>query len=101
MDRSPGCGQSDHAGSAREACGLALVSASSLQRGFLAHDSAGMEREAANAIAKPGVDDQILFLESETAADGGEFSKSRELSRRASDSAQRIGEQETAAEYLG
>ncbi len=68
---------------------------------FLAHDSAGMEREAANAIAKPGVDDQILFLESETAADGGEFSKSRELSRRASDSAQRIGEQETAAEYLG
>jgi len=68
---------------------------------FLAHDSAGMEREAANAIGKPGVDDQILFLESETAADGGEFSKSRELSRRAADSAQRAGEEETAAEYLG
>jgi eukaryotic-like serine/threonine-protein kinase len=68
---------------------------------FLAHDSAGMEREAANAIGKPGVDDQILFLESETAADGGEFAKSRELSRRAADSAQRIGEEETAAEYLG
>src|SRR6202162_2922750 len=59
---------------------------------FLAHDSAGMEREAANAIAKPGVDDQILFLESETAADSGEFSKSRELRRRASDSDPRIGE---------
>jgi serine/threonine protein kinase/tetratricopeptide (TPR) repeat protein len=68
---------------------------------FLAHDSAGMEREAANAIGKPGVDDQILFLESETAADGGEFSKSRELSRRAADSAQRAGEEEAAAEYLG
>jgi serine/threonine protein kinase/tetratricopeptide (TPR) repeat protein len=68
---------------------------------FLAHDSAGMEREAANAIGKPGVDDQILFLESETAADGGEFSKSRELSRRAADSAERAGEEEAAAEYLG
>jgi tetratricopeptide (TPR) repeat protein len=68
---------------------------------FLEHDGAGMDREAANAIGKPGVDDQILFLESETAADSGEFSKSRELSRRASDSAQRIGEEETAAEYLG
>jgi tetratricopeptide (TPR) repeat protein len=68
---------------------------------FLAHDSAGMEREAANALGKPGVDDQILFLESETAANSGEFSKSRELSRRAADSAQRAGEEETAAEYLG
>jgi hypothetical protein len=68
---------------------------------FLEHDSAGMEREAANAIGKPGVDDQILFLESETAADGGEFSKSRELSRRAANSAHRTGEEETAAEYLG
>jgi tetratricopeptide (TPR) repeat protein/predicted Ser/Thr protein kinase len=68
---------------------------------FLEHDSAGMEREAANAIGKPGVDDQILFLESETAADGGEFSKSRELSRRAANSAQRTGQEETAAEYLG
>ena len=68
---------------------------------FLEHDSAGMEREAANAIGKPGVDDQMLFLESETAADGGEFAKSRGLSHRAADSAQRTGEAETAAEYLG
>ena len=68
---------------------------------FLEHDGAGMEREAANAIGKPGIDDLMLFLESETVAYGGEFSKSRELSRRAADSAQRIDEEETAAEYLG
>ena len=65
---------------------------------FLEHDGAGMEREAANAIGKPGIDDQMLFLESETAAYGGEFAKSRELSRRAADSAQRIDEEETAAD---
>lgn len=45
--------------------------------------------------------DQILFLESETAAYHGEFARSRELTRHAADSAQRVGEKETAAEYLG
>jgi len=68
---------------------------------FLAHDAAGMEREAASSAAKPGIDNQMLFLESETAAYGGEFAKSRELTRRAADSAQRVSEKETAAEYLG
>ena len=41
----------------------------------------------------------MLFLESETAAYGGEFAKSRELTRRAADSAQRVNQKETAAEY--
>jgi eukaryotic-like serine/threonine-protein kinase len=66
---------------------------------FLEHDAAGMDREVAQAIGKPGIDDQILFLQSETAAYGGELAKSRELMRRAADSAQRVGEKETAAEY--
>jgi tetratricopeptide (TPR) repeat protein len=44
---------------------------------------------------------KILFLESETAAYNGEFAKSRELTRRAADSAERTNENETAAEYLG
>jgi tetratricopeptide (TPR) repeat protein len=66
---------------------------------FLEHDSAGMDHEVAQAIGKPGIDDQILFLQSETAAFGGELAKSRELMRRAADSAQRIGEKETATEY--
>ena len=68
---------------------------------FLQHDAAGMERQVGDATGKPGVDDQILFLESETAAYNGEFAKSRELTRRAADSAGRTNESETAAEYLG
>jgi tetratricopeptide (TPR) repeat protein len=68
---------------------------------FLEHDRAGMKREASNAMGVPGIDDQIIFLESETAAYGGEFAKSRDWARRAADSAQRVGEAEAAAEYLG
>jgi len=66
---------------------------------FLEHDAAAMERQVASAMGKTGIEDQMLFLESETAADNGEFTKSRELVRRAADAAQRIGEKETAAEY--
>ncbi len=66
---------------------------------FLQHDAAEMQRQVATATGKPGVDDQILFLESETAAYYGEFAKSRELTRRAADSAQRANEKEAAAEY--
>jgi|SRR5216684_1508890 len=47
------------------------------------------------------VEDQMLFLESETAAYAGELAKTRELTRRAADSARRAQEKETAAEYLG
>lgn len=68
---------------------------------FLQHDAAGMERQVADATGKPGVEDQILFLESETAAYNGEFAKSRELARRAAAAAERTNEKETAAEYLG
>jgi eukaryotic-like serine/threonine-protein kinase len=66
---------------------------------FLEHDAAGMDHQASEAIGKPGIDDSILFLQSETAAHGGELAKSRDLMRRAADSAQRIGEKETAAEH--
>jgi eukaryotic-like serine/threonine-protein kinase len=68
---------------------------------FLQHDAAGIERQVADATGKPGVEDQILFLESETAAYHGEFARSRELTRRAADTAERTNEKETAAEYLG
>jgi eukaryotic-like serine/threonine-protein kinase len=66
---------------------------------FLGHDTAEMERQAATMTGKTGVEDQMFFLESETAAYGGEFAKSRELTRRAVDSAQRANQKETAAEY--
>ncbi len=68
--------------------------------GFLEHDTAGMAQQAADAMGKTGVENQMLFLESETAAYDGEIAKSRELTRAAVDSAQRAGEKETAAEYL-
>ena len=60
-----------------------------------------MERQVADAMGNRESIDQILFLESETAAYNGEFAKSRELTRRAADSAERTNEDETAAEYLG
>jgi eukaryotic-like serine/threonine-protein kinase len=66
---------------------------------FLERDSTGMQQQVAGATGKPGVDDQILFLESETAAYNGEFAKSRELTRGAADSAQRASQKEAAAEY--
>ena len=66
---------------------------------FLQHEPAEMQQQVAAATGKPGVDDQILFLESETAAYHGELAKSRELARRASDSAMRGSEKEVAAEY--
>ena len=66
---------------------------------FVSGDAAGMEQEAPRAMGKPGIEDQILFLQSETATYGGEFTKARELTQRAADSALRAQEKETAAEY--
>ncbi len=67
---------------------------------FLQHDAAGMEREAAALMGKPGFEDVMLDTESDTAAYAGQFAKARELTRRASESAQRADEKETAAAYV-
>jgi DNA-binding winged helix-turn-helix (wHTH) protein/tetratricopeptide (TPR) repeat protein len=66
---------------------------------FVAHDTAGMEREAAEATGKPGSEDLVLFFESDTAAYGGQFALARQLTRRAADSALHTGNKETTAEY--
>ena len=68
---------------------------------FLKRDPSGMDQQAAAAMGIPGVEDQMFFLESETAAAGGRFGKGRELTRQAADSARRAQEKETAAEYQG
>jgi eukaryotic-like serine/threonine-protein kinase len=68
---------------------------------FLQNDPAGMAQQATSAMGIPGVEDQMFFLESETAAHDGQFAKARELTRRAADSARRAQEKETAAEYQG
>ena len=67
---------------------------------FLERDAAGMEREAAGLMGKPGFEDVMLDAESDTAAYAGQFSKARELTRRASESAQRADQKETAAGYV-
>ena len=67
---------------------------------FLQHDAPGMEREAAAVMGRPGFEDVMLDTESDTAAYAGQFSKARELTRRASESAQRADEKETAAGYV-
>ena len=66
---------------------------------FLQHDAAGMEREAAALMGKPGFEDAMLATESQTAAYAGQFNKMRELARRAVESATRADEKETAAVY--
>ena len=64
---------------------------------FWQHDAAGMEREAAEVMGKPAYEDQLLTVEGNLAAYAGQFSKSRELMRRASESAERADEKEAAA----
>jgi eukaryotic-like serine/threonine-protein kinase len=68
---------------------------------FLQNNPAGMSQQAAATQGIPGVEDQMFFIESETAADHGQFGQARELTRRAADSARRAQEKETAAEYEG
>jgi tetratricopeptide (TPR) repeat protein len=68
---------------------------------FLQNDPAGMAQQAAATVGIPGVEDQMFFVESDTAADHGKFGQARELARRAADSARRAQENETAAEYEG
>ena len=66
---------------------------------FLRHDTAGMERESAELMGKPGDEDQMLNYESDTALYGGQLAKSRALARRAIDSAHALDEKEAAALY--
>jgi tetratricopeptide (TPR) repeat protein len=66
---------------------------------FLQHDPVAMEHDAAFSMGKPGDEDWMLYVESNTAAYGGQFAKARELSRRAVESALRAEGKEAAAAY--
>ncbi|MFZ0419853.1 MAG: protein kinase [Candidatus Sulfotelmatobacter sp.] len=66
---------------------------------FLQHDETAMQREAAAVMGKPGFEDVLLYNQSDTATYAGKFSEARELTRRASVSAQHADEKETAAAY--
>jgi eukaryotic-like serine/threonine-protein kinase len=66
---------------------------------FLKNDAEGMEQQVAWATKKPGVEDQLLGLEADTAAYAGRLRKAREFSRLAFASAERAEEKEAAAGY--
>jgi tetratricopeptide (TPR) repeat protein/predicted Ser/Thr protein kinase len=66
---------------------------------FLQDDTAGMRQQIALSAGEPGVEDPLLSNEADTAAYFGHLRTAREFSRRASASAERAGEKETAASY--
>lgn len=66
---------------------------------FLQRDSATMQRESAAVMGKPGLEDIMLYYQSDAAAYAGQFVKARELTRRAAASAQHSDEKEVAAGY--
>ena len=66
---------------------------------FLKGDPAQMERFASAAMGKPGLEDFILYTQSDTQAWYGKLKNARELTRRAMDSAEHIDAKETAASY--
>ncbi len=65
---------------------------------FLRRDTAGMQQLAASA-GELGLEDFFLWDEADTAAYFGKLEQARDLSRRASESALRADEKETAASY--
>jgi eukaryotic-like serine/threonine-protein kinase len=64
---------------------------------FLQGDTAQMEQQVAWAAGKPGDEDPLLSMQSDTEAYYGRMSKARDFSRRAVDSAVRTDSKETAA----
>ena len=67
---------------------------------FLRNDAAGMAQQVARSAGIPGIEDQLLNFEAESAAYSGKLKAARALSRRAMDSAERAGEKQTVATYL-
>jgi eukaryotic-like serine/threonine-protein kinase len=65
--------------------------------GFLQDNAAAMKQQVDWTVGKPGAEDQMLSLESDTEAYHGRLEKARELSRRAVESARRRDEKESAA----
>ncbi len=66
---------------------------------FLQNDEAGMEEQVAFGAGKPGLEDQLLEAQAETAAYFGQLEKARNFSRQAVASAERAEENAAAAGY--
>jgi len=67
------------------------------QLAFLKNDLPGMAQQVSWSAGKPGKENIMLYLEAGTAAYSGKLIAARELSRQASTSAARAGEEEMAA----
>ena len=66
---------------------------------FLQNNSVGMAQHVAWSEGRPGVEDEFLDLEANTAAYFGRLREAREFSRRAEAAAERVEENEIAAGY--
>ncbi len=78
-----------------------LIHGTAFNLAFLQGDQTGLERERAWAMGKSGIEDFLLYADSGIAAYGGQVQKAEGLAERAVASAQRAGEKETSADYLG
>ena len=67
--------------------------------GFLRRDSPAMRQELALSAGELGWEDTFLWNEADTVAYFGKLQQARDLSRRASELAQRADEKQTAASY--
>jgi eukaryotic-like serine/threonine-protein kinase len=67
---------------------------------FLQRDTAEMQRQLDSVLGKPGVEDMLLSMHSDTQAYFGHLRQAREFSRKAADSAIRSDKKESAAEWL-
>jgi eukaryotic-like serine/threonine-protein kinase len=66
---------------------------------FLQNDAAGMAQQVARSADQPGIEDELLAMEADTAAYSGRLRDAREFSRRAVDAALRAQEKEASAMY--
>jgi serine/threonine protein kinase/Flp pilus assembly protein TadD len=69
------------------------------QLAFLRNDTAGMAQQVAWAAGKPGIEDALLGMDSDSEAYSGRVRKAEELTRQAVNSATHADEKETAASY--
>jgi eukaryotic-like serine/threonine-protein kinase len=69
------------------------------QIAFLEDDAAGMAQQVTSSSGKTGAEDGLFAMEADRASYSGRLKEARELSKRASDSAERAGAKEAAAMY--
>jgi tetratricopeptide (TPR) repeat protein len=66
---------------------------------FVQGDTAGMQREIAGEMGKPGSEDLALYMEADTAAYAGQLTRAADLTQRAAESAKHSDQKDTAAGY--